>query len=432
MASKTQTGQARFKRAERRQIELRFIALDHLIPHDHPARLVWAYIEALDLTELYQQIQAVEGRAGRDAIDPKILLGLLLLATIEGFQSARRIERLCKEQIGYMWMCGGVSVNHHTLSDFRNQQTEFLDKLLTQSVAILLHQGLIELTRIAQDGMRVRASASSSSFRRQPTLEQCLEEAEQHLAKLKDEADQDGENENRRAQAARLRAAEERKERIEQALVEREKLVPIMERRKKGSSTQARASTTDPEARKMKMGDGGFRPAYNVQFATTADSLVIVGADVTNQGTDGGLMKPMVEQLKERYGTLPAEYLADAGFVNLDDIKQLTEQGTTPYLPVKDKKKQQSTGVDPHAPKPGDSLEVTAWRARMGTEEAQEIYKARSATAEFPNATARNRNFIQFNVRGLKKSKAATLWQALAHNFHRTLDLFQQANLALT
>ena len=430
MASKTQTGQARFQRAERRQMEMRFLALDQMIPQDHPARLVWAYVDGLDLTEFYQQIQAVEGRAGRDPIDPKILLGLWLLATIDSITSARQIERLCDEHFGYKWMCGGVSVNHHTLSDFRHQKSAFLDGLLTQSVAVLLHQDLIDLKRVAQDGMRVRASAGSNSFRRQPTLEKCLEEAEKHLAKLKEEAEQDAEAENRRSRAARLRAAEERKERIARALAEREKLVPSMERRQKGSSVDARVSTTDPEARKMKMGDGGFRAAYNVQFATTADSLVIVGVDVTNQGTDGGLLRPMVEQLKERYGQLPDEYLADAGFVHLDDIKQLTEWGVTPYLPIKDEKKKKSTGVDPYAAKAGDSPEVIAWRARMGTEEAQEIYKDRSATAEFPNATARNRNFRQLNVRGLLKAHAASLWQALAHNFQRTLDLRQKANLA--
>ena len=430
MTSKTQTGEARFQRVERRQKEIRILALEELIPHDHQARIVWAYVESLDLTELYAPILAIEGKPGRDPIDPKILLSLWLLATLDAVGSARRLERLCREQFGYLWICGGVSVNYHTLADFRVKQEAFLDQLLTQSVAVLLHQGLVELTRIAQDGMRVRASAGSSSFRRKATLEKCLEQAEKQVEKLKSEAEQDSGAEDRRKRAARLRAAEDQQQRLQQALAEREKLVPKMERRKKGSSVEARASTTDPEARKMKMADGGYRPAYNVQFATAADSQVIVGVDVTNQGSDGGLLLPMVEQIKNRYGQPLQDYLADGGFVHLDDITKLTQEGLTPYLPIMEQQQKEAKGIDPFAPMKGDTPEVAAWRARMGTSEAQEIYKERAPTAEFPNATARNRNLRQFNVRGRLKTRAIALWQALAHNVQRTFDLRRQAGLA--
>jgi len=430
MSQRTQTGQARFQRAQRQQITMRTLSLDQMLAEDHTARLVWAYVESLDLTELYAKIRAVEGGAGRDPIDPKILLALWLMATIDSIGSGRRLARLCREQIPYQWLCGEVSVNHHTLSDFRVDHGDFLDELLTQSVAVLLHQGLIELTRIAQDGMRVRASAGSNSFRRKPTLDKCLEEAEQHLEELKQEAEEDASAEDRRAKAAKERAAKERKERLEKALEERETLVPKMERRKKGSGEKARASMTDPEARKMKMGDGGFRPAYNVQFATTADTLVIVGVDVTNAGTDGGQMKPMVEQIEDRYQARPDEYLADGGFVSLDDITDLEKSGIATYLPIMEQEKKRAKGIDPFAPVKGDSDEVKQWRARVGTEEAQEIYRQRAVTAEFPNATCRNRDLKQFNVRGILKAKAVTLWQALAHNFQRTLDLRRKAGLA--
>lgn len=431
MGKRTQTGQARFKRAERLQIRMRTLSLNQMLAEDHSVRLVWAYVESLDLTELYAKIRAVEGSAGRDPIDPKILLALWLFATIEGIGSARRLARLCEEQLPYEWLCGEVSVNHHTLSDFRVAHGDFLDDLLTQSVAVLLHQGLVELTRLAQDGMRVRASAGSNSFRRKPTLEKCLEEAEQHLEELKREAEEDPSAEDRRVKAAKERAAKERKNRLQKALEERETLVPKMERRKKGSGEQARASMTDPEARKMKMGDGGFRPAYNVQFATTADSLVIVGVDVTNAGTDGGQMKPMIEQIGHRYHAKPEEYLADGGFVSLDDITDLEKSGIATYVPIMEQEKKRAKGIDPFAPVKGDSDEVKQWRARMGTEVAQEIYRQRAVTAEFPNATCRNRNLKQFNVRGILKTKAVTLWQALAHNFQRTLDLRRKAGLAL-
>jgi len=421
----------RFQRAERFQMAWRDMSLDQMIPEDDTARLVWAYVEGLDLSALYAQIKAVEGAPGRDPIDPKILLALWLSATIDGISSARRLDRLCEKHFSYLWLCGDVNVNYHTLSDFRVQHEEILDDLLTQSVATLLHQGLIELNRVAQDGMRVRASAGSSSFRRKPTLKQCLKEAETHLEELSQEAEEDGSAEGRRVTAAKERAATERVERIKAALEEREKLVPKMERRKKGSGENARVSTTDAEARVMKMGDGGFRPAYNVQFATTTETLVITGVDVNNQGTDGSLIGPMYDQLGRRYGQLPEDYLADCGFVQLDDITKLESSGTKVYMPIKDAEKKIEKGEDPYTPKKGDSDEVQKWRARMGTEAAKEIYKQRTGTAEFPNAGCRNRGLKQFNVRGLTKVKAVSLWQALAHNFQRTLDLRKSNGFAL-
>ena len=431
MGQRTQTGEARFQRAQRRQIMMQMLSLDQMLAEDHTARLIWAYVDSLNLTELYAKIRAVAGGAGRDPIDPQILLSLWLMATIDGIGSARRLDRLCEEQAPYQWLCGGVLVNYHTLADFRVDHGVFLDGLLTQSVAVLLHQGLVELTRVAQDGMRVRASAGAGSFRRKPTLAERLKEADAHLDDLKREAEEDASAEDRRVKAARQRAAADRKERLQKALQERETLVSKMERRKKGSGGSARASMTDPESRKMKMGDGGFRPAYNVQFATATDSLVIVGADVTNAGTDGGQMKPMVDQIERRYQTRPDEYLADGGFVSLSDITDLEKSGITTFLPIMEQDQKRAKGIDPFAPVKGDSEEVKRWRARMGTEAAQEIYRQRAVTAEFPNATCRNRNLKQFTVRGLLKVKAVTLLQALAHNIQRTFDLRRKAGLAL-
>ena len=423
-------GKARYQRAERRQREWRDFCLDELLPDDHTGRLVWAYVESLDLSELYQAIRAIEGHVGRDPIDPKILVALWLYATIDGVGSARRLDRLCKAHVVYQWICGGVSVNYHTLSDFRVRHVEFLDRLLTQSVSTLLHQGLIELNRLAQDGMRVRASAGSSSFRRRPTLEQCLKEAEAQLDALKRES-QEGGAEDRRQRAAAERAARERTERLKQALAELAEVEQKMEHRKKGSGHKARASKTDPEARQMKMGDGGFRPAYNVQFATTTETLVIVGADVTNAGADAGRMSPMVEQVEERYAARPEQYLADGGFSTFKDIERLESSGTQVYAPVKDEERKREKGEDPFARRKRDSKEVAAWRERMGTEPAKQIYKQRAATAEFPNAGCRNRGLLRFLVRGLSKTKAVSLWQALAHNFQRTLSLRAACGLPL-
>lgn len=424
-------GRPRYQRAERRQMEWRPLSLDQLLPADHTARLVLAYLEEFDLSALYEPIRAVEGHAGRPPIDPQILVALWLYATVDGVSSARRLAKLCQEHVAYQWLCGGVSVNHHTLADFRVQREAFLDELLTQGVTALLHQGLIVLDRVAQDGMRVRASAGAASFRREATLEECLVKAEAHLEALKREAQEaDGGAQSRRQQAAQQRAAEDRAARIRAARDELPQIQQKMERRKKGDGAKARASTTDPEARRMKMADGGFRPAYNVQFATSAESLVIVAVDVVNAGADAGQMTPMMEQIQERYDVRPAEYLADGGFSTNEDIQQLESSGTRVYAPVKEEHKKRQKGEDPFARRKGDSDELAAWRERMGTEAARQIYQQRAGTAEFPNAGCRNRGLSGFLVRGLRKVRPVALWHGLAHNFQRTLALRAAAALA--
>ena len=371
------------------------------------------------MSELHQRIQAVEGGPGQAPADPRILLALWLYATLRGVGSARELNRLCQYHAAYRWICGGVSMNYHTLSDFRTQHVELLDRLLTESVASLMAEGLVTLDRVAQDGMKVRASAGAASFRRQPTLEEALAEAEEQLRQLKQELDADPAASKTRQQAARQRAAEERAERIRAAL---EQLPKIAEGKKAKDRDKARASTTDADSRVMKMGDGGFRPAFNVQLATATDSQVITGADVTNSGGDQGQLAPMVEQHQERYDEKPKEALVDGGFVKKADIDQVSppQGGTIVYAPVMESKDPQR---DPHTPRDDDSPAVAEWRQRMATDEAKAIYRQRAATAECVNALARNRGLQRFLVRGLRKVKAVVLLYALAHNLMRAVAL---------
>ncbi len=397
----------------RAQLELRPVDLESLLPHNHRARAVWDFVVGADLHELYAAIRAVEGGVGRAATDPRLLLALWLYATIEGVGSARALARLCHEHHAYLWLCGGVPTNYHTLADFRVAHSAVLERLLTASVATLMAAGVVELKRVAQDGMRVRASAGAASFRRKATLEQCLAAAEAQVATLRAEVHADPGAATRREQAAQQRAARERQERVAAAL----KQLPEVEAKKKAADKdKARASTTDPEARVMKMADGGFRPAYNAQLATDTASQVIVGVAVTNQGNDQGQLGPMVEQVTERCGKVPEEHLADGGFVSLDDIEQVSAGGTTVYVPVPEPR---DPSRDPHCPLPEDSAVIAAWRIRMGTDEAKAIYKDRAATAECVNALARERGLQRVRVRGRAKVLAVLLWYAVAHNLLR-------------
>jgi len=406
----------RLREANRTQVCLRPVDLESLLPEDHRARIVWAYVEGLDVTPLYERIQAVEGEAGRSATDPKILLALWLYATLETVGAARALNRLCTAHIAYQWLCGGVPMNYHTLADFRTAHGAFLDTLLTQGVAALMAEGLVELERVAQDGVRVRASAGAASFRRRKTLEACLAEAEAQVRTLRAELEADPGATTARQRAARERAARERQARVAQALAH----LPALEAKKKPDERpKARASTTDPEARVMKMADGGYRPAYNLQFAADTASQVIVGVDATNAGTDHGQLAPMVAQVEERHQQPPAAMLVDGGFATKEDIAAVSDR-TTVYAPVQ---KPKDPTRDPHAPLPTDTPAVAAWRQRMGTPESQAIYKERAATAECVNAQARNRGLRQLCVRGLAKVRVIALWYALAHNLMRAFAL---------
>lgn len=415
-------GLPRLRVACRDQVVMRLLALDQMLPADDEARTVVAFVEQADLSELLASIRSVEGGPGRAPVDPKILLSLWLYATIKGVGSARELHRLCERHLAYQWICGDVSMNYHTLADFRVDHGDVLDRLLTRQIAQLMSAGAVTLERVAQDGVRVRASAGASSFRRKPTLERCLTEADAQVKSLREDVQNDPGAATRREQAARARAAREREQRVREALAACEAVQAAKEKRGRDSLKQpARGSTTDPDARKMKMPDGGTRPAFNVQFATDTASQVIVGVDATNAGNDHGQLGPMSQQIESRTGRRPQAHLADGGFASDDDLEDLNDPGDGPklYLPVRDADKKRSQGIDPFAPLPDDSPARAEWRRRMGTESAQAIYKQRASTAECVNALARQRGLTQFRVRGLAKVKIIATWFALAHNLLR-------------
>jgi transposase len=395
-----------------------------------------------DLSKLIEAIKARGSNAGRAAIDPRILFALWLYATLDGVGSGREVARLSLEHDAYRWICGGVSVNYHAINDFRAGNEALMDELLTDNVAALAAAGAISLERVAQDGMRVRADAGAASFRRQASLDEHLSQARELLRTIKTQAQSDPGLAKRQAQAAKLRAAQEREERIRAALEQLPEVVAV-KKRNGGKAEDARASTTDAHARVMKMGDGGFRPAFNVQFATTCEEQVIVGMDVVNTGSDMAQLAPMVEQVEQRLGRSPDEWLVDGGFPGHEQIDAVAHK-TEVYAPVpeprvkKDAKKDgkqddekrderdNEVQHDKHAPKPDDSEAVAQWRQRMASDEAKEIYKQRAATAECVNAQARNRGLLRMPVRGLAKVRSVVGLFVLAHNLMRMAALAPQ------
>lgn len=422
------TGAARVILPNRNQIELRPMDLESLLPEGHRARLVWAWVERQDLSAMYGAIKVRQGGVGRSAIAPQILLGLWLFATVQGVGSARQLSRLVLEHDAYRWISGGVQVNHHSLSDFRVAHGAALDELLSTSVAALMSAGAVKLECVAQDGVRVRASAGAASFRRKASLQENLEQARTRVRELKEQLEVDPAQDSRRKAAAQQRAKREMHQRLQSALDRLPELEAI--KRRNGKKAEARASSTDSDASVMKMADGGFRPAYNTQFASDCDTQVVVGVAVVTSGSDMAQLAPMVQQIEQRVGAAPRKMLVDGGYPAHGQIDAVADK-TEVYAPVPEPRAQKGEQddqppTDKHEPKADDSAAVASWRQRMGIEEAQALYKLRAATAECVNAQARNRGLQRLPVRGLAKVRCVALLFALAHNLMRMVAIAPQ------
>jgi transposase len=419
----------RLRKPERLQMSLTPQCLDDLVAPDHPVRSVAAIVAGLDLREFRKPIKALEGVAGRDATDPALLVALWLYACTRGIGSGRELARRCEESTPFIWLCGGVGVNHRLLSDFRTDRGNGLDDLLTQVVASLVEQEVVKVSRISQDGVRVRVGAGASSFRREERLQQLLAEAQAHVQALKEQLEHPEQlaGLSTRQKAARQRAAAEKQKRVEQALAQLPELKAKQEQAaqragqgKSGEKIRAkepRVSTTDAEARVLKMANGGFNPAVNVQLATDCHRRAVVGVEVCNEGSDSaGLSAPMRAQVEQRSGAKVKQHLVDGGYLRMDDIEQAEQSGVELFVPPKPARNPEKRGRELEV-RTGDSEAVRRWKQRMASESGKQIYRQRAATSETVNADLRTyRGLGQITVRSLSKAKCVALWCALAYN----------------
>ena len=419
------TGKARYLEANRAQLGWDRVDLESQLASDHRARVVWAFVERLDLSALYERIRAREGEPGRPPPDPRIFLALWLYATLEGVGSARHLARLCESDTAYRWLRGGVAMNYHDLSDFRVGHGDVLDRLLTDSLMALLVEGIVKLEEVAVDGTKVRAWAGRGSFRGAKKLARLERWARERVDQLRGSASDAGASEGRR-QASQQRGAEEVARRAAEASRTLEKLRAEQAKRAKThkkeeeDKTEVKASLSDPEARMMRFSDGAVRAAYNIQLGVTPDTGLIVAAATTDRRNDTGLAVPVLEQIKDRLKILPRRLLADTHYATKDDIVDLPGQGVTVYMPVpadkpdaqpeSRRKRDQQRSREPEP--------VKAWRARMDQDESKAIYRRRGRI-ETVNAILKGRGLGIMRVRSIAKVTAVVLMQALAHNLWR-------------
>ncbi len=419
---------ARVLGANRSQLSWDLVDLEALLPADHRARLVWRFIETLELTPFYAAIGSREGEAGRPAADPKVLLALWLYATLEGVGSARELDRLVSRDVAYRWLAGGVPVNYHGLADFRVGWSEELDRLLTESVTALVSEGLVALDEIAVDGTKVRSPASLRSFTRGGRLERIERQAAERIDRLKREVASDPAAATRRRQAAQERAAREAEakvrkaravlDRLRQEKAAREKTHPQEEKQKGVASV----SLTDLEARRMRFPDGAVRAGYNVQTAAVPDKGLIVAVMATDRRNDQGLAGPLVDAVVHRYGCAPGRALFDKGYASRADIEALATHPAGPvevYAPPPSEKPEADlhpAGRESRRYKRAKEPQaVKDWRTRMQTEEGRAIFRRRKLIERI-HAHYKSRGLGQLTVRGRIKTQAVALWHALANN----------------
>jgi len=432
-------GTVRLRKPERRQMEWVSQCPDDLVSAAHPVRTV-AAVAKLDLSAFGEAIEAREGVAGRDATDPELLVALWLYGCIRGIGSARELARRCEESIPFRWLCGGVGVNHRLLSDFRTDHGAALDQLFTQVIASLVDRELVTVSRVSQDGVRVRVSAGGGSFRREERLRKLLAESQKHVEELRRQVEEPEKLAAVavRKKAAQRRAAEERQRRLEQALAQLPELQQRQQERARRAGSgkygekirekEVRVSTSDAQARVMKMPNGGYHPACNVQLATDTRSRAIVGVEVSNEGCDSAhLSEPMREQVERRSGRKVKQHLLDGGYLRNEDLERAHQGNVELFVPPKGARKAENRGRELE-PKAGDSEAVRAWKQRMASDEGKEIYRQRASTSETVNADLRSyRGLTQFTVRGLQKARCVALWCALAYNLmHFSAALLQR------
>jgi len=416
----------------REQMEMQFNFLDILIPPDHLARSIWKFVEMMDTRPCFEYINTFIACGGRSTTSPKILLAVWIYSILDGNCSARKLEILCKNHNAYKWIVGGAPINRTMLANFRSKDPSKFEDLLTNCLAVMFKADLIKDEDFSQDGTRIKANAGFNSFRKEQSLEKIKEEIKLYIKELMNEVFENA-YENREKEK-KIRIETERLKRVEEALktLEKERIIKKengdknYKRPSEEDLKNVRASFTDPCVRKMKMGDNGFRLAFNVQFATGMDSRVIYAADVVTT-SDPGTAPKMMAQVHSRLAKLkmmaPKNWIGDAAYSGKDDINITAKlfPNCRYFAPPKVNKE-----YDPKMHRKGDTDAIKKWRDMIDTDEIKEIYKKRCSTAEFSNAQIKNCGLREFLVRGIEKVKGMTLLHVIAQNISRYFDLLKR------
>jgi len=473
----------RFSAIDRSQMMIRPVCVDKLVTEDHPVRAIWAMVSQLDMSRFEESVKVVEGGRGRSSSDPRLLAAMWIYAYSEGINSAREIARMCAYEPGFQWLTGMKEVNHHTLSDFRATDKEAVEGLFVQVLGVLSAEGLTDLKRVMQDGTKVKAQAARKSFRREETLREHLRLAQEQVQAM---GDPNAEELSQQAIKAQQRAIEERKQRLEQALEELAELERSRKESEKGrrvseSDPEARVmmqsdggfapsynvqiSTEASNKIIVAVGVTQEGTDYNqlaggvdrVKTNTGAipEQIVVDGGYIKNeniekltaQGVD--LIGPVAEtdpeaSLRQR-GISPAFYPDKFRYDEVANTLTCPAEKTLPWRSTDRREgrieyRYRAEVADCAAcrfrhqccPKASSRLvlrtehseTVQAFRAKMQTDQAKQIYRKRAEVAEFPNAWIKEKlGLRQFRLRSLRKVGLEAVWACLTYNIQQWIRI---------
>lgn len=314
--------------------------LDDMVAPDHPVRALDALVDRIINTDpaFFDHLEA-DQTVGRRGFSAGCLIKLLLYGYIEGIRSSRKLQTEAERNIELIWLLSGLAPSYKVIADYRTDYPARIERVNREMVAFLTDNGCIDGERVAVDGTKLKAY-TGWDMPDEEALEKRLatahEQLEDWLERLQvndalDDAEQtlQGMTDGPSASEPELMAQIDRlHRRIEQLEAAKGRLA---------ASEASRLPLSDPEARSMRASHGGKPPSYNLQAAVDGRNKMIVVAEVTNDPTDFEQLLPMHEATSQRLGSAPKELLADTGYADLGDIKQLqTHTSTRCYIPEND------------------------------------------------------------------------------------------------
>jgi transposase len=475
----------RLKPIDRSQCFWRPIDVEKLIEEDHSARGIWTMVNLLDVTGLEEKIKAVDGRAGQSSLDPRLLTSLWIYAYSEGISSARELSRMCEYEPGCQWLTGMQAVNHHTLSDFRVKYSEELNEIFVQVLGLLSAEGFIEMKRITQDGTKIKANAGATSFRREERIRQHLQLAREQVEVM---GSPESEELSQRMIQARQRASHQKKQRLEEALKELQQIQNTRAESEKaqvrvsetdpearlmkqanggfGPSYNVQISTdatkgiivavdvtqagTDcdqlvPALERIEANTGKIPEQMLVDGAYTMKNANIEAMEKRGIDLNGPVPENDNEASLKQRGIQPEFYpdkfrydqTTDTLTCPMEKVLKLhqtrTREGRTEYTYLASATDCQACPFrDRCCPKnsprmvvrKNDSPAVAAFRAKMETEQAKQLYRTRAQIAEFPHAWIKEKlGLRQFRLRGRQKVRLEAVWACLTYNIQQWLRL---------
>ena len=318
-------------------------SIEELIPEDHICFLVESVVESMDYTSFDKRYAG----AGHPAYHPQVIIKLFIMAMLDGVRSSRKIDRLAKENVVYMYLAEKLKPDFRTISDFRKNNQEIIKEVFKHTVILAKKLGCVGLQHLCLDGSTIKASAANDSVVSKEELKilenfvknelkegLTVDETEDKLFDSKRGADQLNDNSKKklnsivRSYVKRVNEDPKSIKRIQTKIDNAKEELEI--------KNLKRISLTDPESRFMKQKKGGVLFSYNPQVTVDSKCGIIVANEASNE-EDVRVLKKQVLQAEAILGNLEGvKFSADNNYYDGKNLKFLSEKNINTFIPDQD------------------------------------------------------------------------------------------------